>query len=171
MKIGQEMAEKDGLQVKPGTAPILSVLLIIVIGCAENYGRLVRDGEANKIFNSYQILQGHRYYFSGPEGRPDAIMGIHPDYTLETTQWTEMDLTEEKLKKLIDWINFHHRNNTRHYPDGFRILGHDGRPVGIWYSIWDWTAVLVKADRRVLIFPPTVEAPFGNGGDRRRTIF
>ena len=171
MKIGQEMVERDGLQVKPGSAPILIVLLIIVIGCAENYGRLVRDAEANKIFKSYQILPGHRYYYSGPEGRPDAIMGIHPDYTLETTQWTEMALTEEKLKKLIDWINFHHRSNTRHYPDGFLILDHDGRQVGIWYSIWDWTAVMMEADNRVKIFPPTIEDSFGNGGDRKRMRF
>ena len=87
----------------------------------------MRDHEANEIFKSYQILRDHRYYFSGPEGRPDAIMGIYPDYTLETTQWTEIDLTEDKLKKLIDWINLHHRNNTRYYPDGFLILDHDGR--------------------------------------------
>jgi len=58
---------------------------------------LVRDHEANDIFKSYQILPDHRYYYSGAEGRPDAIMGIHPDYTLETTQWTEIDLTERSL--------------------------------------------------------------------------
>ena len=171
MKTGQEMVEKDGLRIKPGSAPILIVLLIILFGCAGNYGRLVRDAEVNKIFKSYQILPGHRYYFSGPDGRPDAIMGIHPNYTLETTQWTEMDLTEEKLKKLIDWINFHHRDNTRHYPDGFLIQDHDGRRVGIWYSIWDWTAVMVEADKRVKIFPPGMEEPFGNGDDRRRMRF
>lgn len=171
MKTGPEMVERDGLQVKRRSAAILIVLLIILFGCAGNFGRLVRDAEANKLFKTYQILPGHRYYYSGPDGRPDAIMGIHPDYTLETTQWTEIDLTKDKLKKLIDWINFHHRSNTRHYPDGFLILDHDGRQVGIWYSIWDWTAVLVKADKRVLIFPLTVEEPFGNGGDRRRTKF
>jgi hypothetical protein len=29
-------------------------------------------------------------------------MGIRGDYTLETTQWSEIDLTAEKLQKLID---------------------------------------------------------------------
>lgn len=169
--MGQEMVEKRGLKIKPGGASILILLLILIIGCAGNYGRLVRDAETNKIFKSYQILPGHRYYYSGPEGRPDAIMGIHPEYTLETTQWMEMDITEARLKKLVDWINFHQRNNTRYYPDGFLILGQDGRQVGIWYSIWDWTAVLVGADKRVKVFPPAVEDSFGNGGDRKRMRF
>jgi hypothetical protein len=165
------MAQKDCAKIKHGSPHILIVLVLILIGCAEDYGRLVRDHEVNEIFKSYQILRDHRYYFSGPEGRPDAIMGIHPDYTLETTQWTEIDLTEGKLKKLIDWINFHHRNNSRNYPDGFLILDHNGRQVGIWYSIWDWTAVLVEADKRVWIFPPAMEEPFGDGGGQKRTKF
>ena len=171
VKIGQAMVEKRDLQTKPGSLHLLIILWIILIGCSGNYGRLVRDYEANKIFKSYQILPGNRYYYIGPEGRPDAIMGIHPDYTLETTQWTEINLTEGKLKKLIDWINFHHRNNTRYYPDGFLILDHSGRQVGIWYSIWDWTAVLVEADKRVKIFPPAMEEPFGNGDRGKRMKF
>jgi hypothetical protein len=107
-----------------------------------------------------------KYYFTGPEGRPDAIMGIYRDYTLETTQWTEIDLTEEQLKKLIDWINFHHRDNTRYYPDGFLILDHDGRQVGIWYSIWDWTTVIVEENRRIMVYPPLKDHRFGNGDER-----
>jgi hypothetical protein len=168
VKLGQEMVEKGCIQSKAGSSHTLIVLLIILIGCAGNYGSLVRDYKANKIFKSYQILPGHRYYYSGPEGRPDAIMGIHPDYTLETTQWTEIDLTEDRLKKLIVWINFHHRNNTRYYPDGFLILDHDGRQVGIWYSIWDWTTVIVEENKRITVYPPLKDDRFDYGDERER---
>ncbi len=53
-------------------------------GCAGNYGRLVYDQEANRTFESYEILPDHKDYVTGPEGMPYAIMGIHRDYTLTT---------------------------------------------------------------------------------------
>jgi len=162
------MPGKDCIPIKTGSPHIIIALLIILIGCAGNYGRLVRDYEANKIFKNYQIRPGHRYYYIGPQGRPDAIMGIHPDYSLETTQWTQIDLTEDKLKKLVDWINFHNRNNTRYYPDGFLILDHDGRQVGIWYSIWDWTTVIVEENKRIMVYPPLKDHRFGNADERER---
>ena len=159
------MVEKDYVKIKPESSRMLIVLLIIFIGCAGNSGRLSRDDEANKLFNSYQILPDHRYYYSGPDGRPDSIMGIQRDYTLETSMWTEFDLSDGTLKKGINWINFHHQTNARRYPYGFDIIGPDGKRIGIWYSIWDWTTVLVEADKRVKIFPPAMEEAFSLGDE------
>jgi hypothetical protein len=169
MQLGQVMAEKNCVPIRFGSTSILIVLLIIS-SCSGNYGRLLRNQQINEIFKTYRVLPDHRYYFSGPEGRPDAIMGIQRDYTLETTQWTEIDLTEKQLKKLIDWINFHHHSRTRYYPYGYAILDHNGNQVGIWYSIWDWTTVRVEADKRVKIFPPAIKDRFGNGDEPRRMI-
>lgn len=167
MDFGQELAEKNCAQVKYGAIPLVMALLI-TLGCAGNYGRLMRDQEINEIFNTYRILPNYRYYFTGPEGRPDVVMGIHRDYTLESTQWIEVDLTDEQLKKLIDWINFHHRSRTRNYPDGFLILDHASNQFGIWYSIWDWTTVIVKDDKRVEIYAPLKDDRFGDGDQRDR---
>ena len=149
---------------------ILIVLLVIIGGCAGsgNYGRLQRSHEAHKIFNSYQVLPDYKYYYSGPEGRPDAIMGVLNEYALQTTHWTQIDATEVQLKKLIDWINFHHGTNVRYYPYGFVILDPKGNCLGVWYSIWDWTTVMVEDDKRIWVFPPATRDPFGNGDDRER---
>lgn len=150
-------------------ASILSITaLVSIAGCVANYGRLVRNQEINEVFNSYRFFPDYRYYFAGPEGRPDAIMGIHQDYTLETTQWTEIELTGTRLKKLVEWINFHHRSRTRNYPDGFLILDPKGKKIGIWYSIWDWTTVIVNEDKRVVIYTPLKDNRFGNGDERER---
>jgi hypothetical protein len=98
-------------------------------------------------------------------------MGLQRDYTLESPLWTEFNPSDGTLKKWVDSINFHHHKRVRRYPSGFDIFGPDGQPIGIWYSIWDWTAVLVEADGRVKIYPPTVEEPYGNGdGSRRRKM-
>ena len=79
---------------------ILSMTVMMIIGgCAENYDRLQRSEEVDKIFKGYQVLSDHNYYYVGPEGRPDAIMGIQNEYNLETTQWTQFNASDDTLKK------------------------------------------------------------------------
>ena len=147
-----------------GTALIFAAL-IIHLGCAENYGRLRRSPEVNDIFKSYQVLSDHRYYFSGPESRPEVILGIHRDYTLKTTQWTEVVLTESLLRKWVDWLNFHFDSYVRYFPAGYAILDPDGKQVGIWYSIWDYAPVIFNEDNVIEVFPPIMSDPFRGGGE------
>ena len=142
-----------------------------VFGCAENYGRLQRSQEVNELFKSYKALPDYQYYYSGPDGRPDAIMGIQKEYTLESTQWRQINTSEDTLKKGIDAINFHHSTSVRNYPYGFYILGPEGNRVGIWYSIWDWTTVIVQEDKRIQVFPPAVKDPSGRGEEPDRMKF
>jgi hypothetical protein len=152
---------------------VLIVLLAVIAGCASsgNYGRLQRSRDVDQIFRTYRVLPDHKYYFTGPDGRPDAIMGIQNEYTLETTQWTQFNLFDDTLKKGVDSINFHHSTRVRHYPYGFLILDPEGNRLGIWYSIWDWTTVIVKGDNRIEVFPPAKKDPFGNGDKPERMKF
>jgi len=73
----------------PASGLVLFVLIFALSACAENYGRVQKNGKIDQIFTTYQVLDDHRYYISGPESRPEAILGVHKDYTLETTQWTQ----------------------------------------------------------------------------------
>jgi hypothetical protein len=66
---------------------IIIVILHIFTGCAGHYGSLRIDGDINRIFKGYQVLADYNYFHSGPKDRSSAIMGIHHDYTLQTTQW------------------------------------------------------------------------------------
>jgi hypothetical protein len=147
---------------------IILIALIVHLGCAENYGRLQRSQEVNDIFKSYQVLSDHRYYYSGPEGRPEAILGIHRDYTLKTTQWTEVVLTENLLRKWVDWLNFHFDTYVRYFPAGYVILDPNGKQVGVWYSIWDDAPVIFKEDNVIEVYPPIMPDPFRGGGDDNR---
>ena len=149
-----------------GTAFLL--MFCAVAGCSGSYGRLQRDRDADQIFKTYRVLPNHRYFYTGPEGRPDAIMGIQTDYTLETTQWTQFEVSAATLKKWVDAINFYHGTGVRHYPYGSFILDPMGTRLGIWYSIWDWTTIIVKEDNRIQVFPPAKKNPFENGDEQRR---
>ncbi len=150
---------------------VLIAVWMMSAGCAENYGRLQHDLRVNAIFNRYEVLPDHTYYFSGPEGRPDAIMAILSGYVLETTQWTAFNPGDGTLKKWVDGMNFYHISGIRKRPYGFIILDAEGNQVGIWYSIWDWTAIITHADRRIEIFPPATREPDGNGEERPKMKF
>lgn len=139
--------------------------LLVIIGCAEDYGRLVKNREINEIFKSYQVLTDYIYYYSGPEGRPEAIMGIRHDYTLKTTQWTEFTATRPLLKKWVDWLDFNFGNRVHDYPYGSAILDPGGQRVGIWYSIWDWTPVIFHQENILEVYPPMRPDPLNNPGD------
>jgi hypothetical protein len=143
-------------------------IFLVTAGCSGNYGRLQRDRSADQVFKTYRVLPDHRYYYTGPEGRPDAIMGIRNKYTLETTQWTQFKASAETLKKWVDTIDFHHSTGVRYYPYGFFILDPKGNRLGIWYSIWDWTTIIVKEDNRIQVFPPATKNFYENGDEHRR---
>ena len=154
--------------------PLLMILLgslLFLPGCGGTYGSLQRSDEVNQLFLSYHVLPDHNYFYAGPHGRPDAIMGIHEDYTLLSTQWQPLDPSGDLLRKGVDSINFHNSTRVRNYPYGFMILSPEGRQVGIWYSIWDWTTIVMEKGNRVRVFPPAVEDPAGNGRDLPKMKF
>ena len=149
----------------PAWGLILFVLIFALFACAGNYGRVQKNGQVNQIFTTYQVLNDYRYYISGPESRPEVILGVHQDYTLETTQWTPVSLTKEQLKEWVDGLYFYFHDLTHHYPYGYVILDPSGKQVGIWYSIWDDTPVIFKGDNVVQIYAPIMADPFDTGGD------
>ena len=136
-----------------------------LFGCAENYGKLQRSPQVDQIFKTYRVLPDHQYYYTGPEGRPDAIIGIQNEYTLETTQWTQFNASDDTLRKWVDTINFHHNTGVRYYPYGFFIVDPAGSRLGIWYSIWDWTTVIRKDDKHIQVFPPAKNDFFEDGNE------
>jgi hypothetical protein len=142
--------------------------LLWLSGCAAGpYGRIVRDAGVSALFENQQLPKNYRYYFSGPEGRPSAIMGLASGYELAGTQWTAFDASGPKLKKWVDWFDQAYGMRTQYYPSGFRIEDPSGKQIGIWYSIWDWTVVSILSGNRVMVFPPNEKELNSDPGDVR----
>jgi len=136
------------------------ILMIgLFAGCASkqeargNFGILQLSTEVSQIFENYQVFPNYKYYFTGSETKPLAIMGINRNYTLVTQIWKETaDLNSEQLKRWVDQM-LEFRPPVRTY--GAHILGADGEQVGIWYSPYNDSPVKMLADNQIEVIPPS----------------
>lgn len=135
--------------------PALIVLLILLTACTGgNYGEIRLSSEVNRLFESHQVLENHNYYYSGSNAIPNAIIGIHKDYTLRSELWKPVELTSDHLRQWINLMTDYKAYSFR--TDGANILDPEGKIIGIWYSRYDETVVKILEDHQVIVYPPIV---------------
>jgi len=149
-------------------AKILRVLCFAVLGFAwmavnseaaeffKNYGEIRPSAEATGVFENYKVLPDYRYYVSGPDLYPNALIALDRAYALDSDLWKERKLTSVEMKELIGDMQSKAREvgETLH---GFDILDHGGKKIGLWYSILRArTYVKMEGDGRVVIATPPI---------------
>jgi len=148
--------------VTTGKAAIAWGLLMAVAsflsGCAataKNPG-VTTSREATAVWHSYEILPNHHYYYSGPDARPFYIIAIDDRYRLQSGLWKPVELTPARLEH---WINIPPRVGYDPHPYGAYITGPNGKRLGLWYSVRDWTilgtASLGENNLVTVTIPPT----------------
>jgi hypothetical protein len=132
---------------------ILLMLTAVFFGCSTNYGRLRLSTEVDNNFKDAVVLPDHKYYYSGSDVRPRAILAVHNSYTLRTRLWKEVDIDVRQLRKWILYMNDQFPEYaTRTY--GSRVVDPEGKQVGVWYSAWNRTPVKMLGQNEVAIYPP-----------------
>lgn len=123
------------------------------------YGKLKRNRDANRTFNTYKVLPDHTYYTSGLTNIPYAIIGVNNKYKLRPGMWRKVELTAPLLRS---WIS--KMDNLYGYPPyGSIILDDNGLQIGIWYSSKQWTTVIIEKNSEIAILAP--EPPGFGGGN------
>ena len=122
------------------------------------YGKLKRDPDVNRTFETYKILPDHKYYTSGQANIPYAIIGIQNTFELRPGLWQEIKLTKPLLRS---WVS--QMDNIYGYPPyGSAILDNNGKQIGIWYSSKQWTTVIIEEKNEIAVLAP--EIPGFRGG-------
>lgn len=123
------------------------------------YGKLKRDRQVNRIFQTFKVISDHNYYTSGQGDIPNAIIGVKSKYKLRPGLWQKVELTTPLLRS---WVS--QMDNIYGYPPyGSVILDDDGQQIGIWYSSKQWTTIIIEENSEVAILAP--EAPGFRGGN------
>ena len=128
----------------------LSLYFSLYACTTPNYGTLQSSSEITKIFENNRVLSDHLYYFSGLQGVPDAIIAVHPNYSLRSGRWRQIDFTALTLKT---WV-FRMTAVPLNKPQGAWILDPDGNRIGIWFAAQRHTVVRLEQNNRVVVVPP-----------------
>ena len=123
------------------------------------YGKIKRDRDVNRIFQTHTILPDHKYYRTGQGNIPHAIIGVQNNFKLRPGVWRPVDLTTPMLRS---WVT--QMDNIYGYPPyGSVILDDNGQRLGIWYSSKQWTTVIIEEKNEFAILAP--EPPGFEGGN------
>jgi hypothetical protein len=117
-------------------------------GCLQNYGRLKTNPAVTEAFKNSRMLDEYRYYYSGRENVPTAIIGVDPKYGFESELWRPIASTPEALKKMVERIP-EFDNPAR----GADILTPQGDVAGVWYSRTPRTVVRLE-NNQLIVYPP-----------------
>jgi hypothetical protein len=128
----------------------LSLYFSLFACTTPNYGTLQPSSEVTNIFENNRILSDHAYYYIGLQGVPDAIIGVHPNYSLRSDRWRKIDFTALTLKT---WV-FRMTAVPLVKPEGAWILDPDGNRIGIWFAAQRQTVVRLEQNNRVVVAPP-----------------
>lgn len=139
------------------------------------YGSLQGDKAVSQAFVAGEIKPNLNYYYLGSEATPYVIIGVRRDLILDNSQdWRTL---EPQMPGYLSNLTKMMYDNWRQRGDvlqGFRIIDHNGRYLGDWYSIWDIyiinPVVLSKDEQHIEIYPPRFPrlepSPGGSQGAR-----
>ena len=136
---------------------LLFLGMISCSGLIGNYGLMNPSDGIRADFESFNINPEYRYYISGPDLYPNAILGLRKDLRLDPrTLWKNVAMTPAKMKEIVGNMK------TRAFQYGlffygFEVTIPDGSPVGVWYSIPTARTLLrVNEDKTLWIETPDI---------------
>lgn len=136
---------------------LLLPLCLVTLACAtlENYGRIDPSAAATRAFEEARVDPGYRYYISGPDLNPNALLALHRSYRIDpATLWRETAMSEARMREFVAGMKA--KAATRMDTlQGFALTDPAGRPIGVWYSILRArTSLRINADGTVRIDTP-----------------
>ena len=134
------------------------IVMIVILGCFENYGRLQRSTEVQTMFETGQLPSEYNYHFYGLRSHPHAVMGLEPGWTLRSKTWRKVELSTEEFRYMTKWV----WEDLGFYKYGAEILDPEFVKIGIIYTSSFMVAVKVDKDTKTVEVMPHVKV----GGDR-----
>lgn len=131
-----------------------AVLAAAIAGCAGRHGAIRFDVGAQRLFEGAEVLQGHRYYTTGSELSPDAILALRSDRPLRSGLWREVPMTRETLALLVERM----RGTRNDGPPGSVVVDDRGERIGVWLSWLPPLPVRLLDDGGVIVAPPAPQS-------------
>ncbi|MBU1745977.1 MAG: hypothetical protein KJ649_13930 [Proteobacteria bacterium] len=148
--------------VKNGGLLVLLLLCLGVLSCSgslfRNYGQILPGGEVTRDLEHGVFHPELRYYTSGSDLYPNALIGLHRDYRLDPeTLWKEVSMTPGKLREIVGFMKAKAFEYGQ-FPYEFELLDTGGKKIGFWYSLLKARTFLrFEEDGTVMIQTPDLD--------------
>lgn len=148
--------------VKNGGLLVLLLLCLGVLSCSgslfRNYGQILPGGEVTRDLERGVFHPELRYYTSGSDLYPNALIGLHRDYRLDPeTLWKEVSMTPGKLREIVGFMKAKAFEYGQ-FPYEFELLDTGGKKIGFWYSLLTARTFLrFEQDGTVMIQTPDLD--------------
>ena len=136
-----------------GLLTISALIMIVMVGCFENYGRLKRDHAVTAMFETGELPKEYHYHFFGLRDQPYAVMGLESDWTLKSSLWRTVELNTEEFKYMTKWI----WEDLGYYKYGANIVDPEFEKIGIIYTSSWMATVKVDQDTKTVEVMPFVK--------------
>jgi hypothetical protein len=113
---------------------LLVIAALVVSGCTmANLGSVRTSPEVARQFENLEVNPNYRYWYLNQENNPFGVLGLDREYQLDGGPvWRALDPDSATFKKVVGLVqSFPVPNSTT---EGFTVLDHQGRSVGVWYS-------------------------------------
>jgi hypothetical protein len=136
---------------------LLAVIVLIMLikrFSSGRYGNLRPSLQTENAYLAFQVDPGMRYYLSGSDLYPNAIIGIRKAWTLESDLWKPVDLDPKILKELIfniksKWMG------AGVMLGGYEIFDDREGKIGDWFSLPGQNiTVWIRGENRVELSTP-----------------
>lgn len=141
---------------------VLLLLCLGVLSCSgslfRNYGQILPGGEVTRDLERGVFHPELRYYTSGSDLYPNALIALHRNYHLNPeTLWKEVAMTPEKLREIVRFMKTK-ASEYGQFQYEFELLDTGGKKIGFWYSILTARTFLrFEEDGTVMLPTPELE--------------
>jgi hypothetical protein len=105
-----------------------------VSGCTPaNIGSLRTSTEVKRQFEKLETHPNYRYWYLNQENSPYAVIGLDREYEFsDGPLWRAVEPDSPTFKKVVGLVQSFPVPGS--VTTGYRILDHQGRVIGVWYS-------------------------------------
>ncbi len=132
-----------------------ALLLVVWRFTSGRYGTLRPSKKATADYESFLVNPELRYYISGPDLYPNAVMGMARVWALDSDLWKQRDLESKGMRELV--VNMQaNAGQSLASLHGFDILDDKGSRIGTWYSLPGLDVMIrITGENRVIVSTPS----------------
>ncbi len=142
---------------------LTSLFFLAVMGTLSNTYAKGKRGSTDynaaiivKFGSSASLPDNLDVYFSGPAGRPDAVIGIIKGTPFDSNIWRPIAMEAEEIGKWRYMIeNYNDLLESPYW--GYDMLGPDGKVFGKWISTERRAIIKMTKDNKITVYTPDVQ--------------